>query len=188
MLRIAEVEFDKSRPVTVTGGEPLIWQDFLLGLIDVSGDRPLHLETAGHDLAQLAAVMDGFDHISLDLKLPDDLSEPVPSGPTNGALPRTSIDWDALRLGQLDLLRTRPQSACAKLVVTPHTNPSAFATILEDLARVAPQLPLFIAPASPRGSGKLSTCDSLRGVVAAALEVGLEPRVLYQMHRALGVR
>jgi len=188
MLRVAEVELAKQRPLAVTGGEPLVWPGFLAGLIDVSGDRPLHLETAGHDLTALAAVIDGFDHISLDLKLPGDLAPPVPAGFAGAPPPTTISDWDALRLGQLELLASRARSACVKLVVSPGTDPEDFATLLGDLARIAPELPLFVAPASPRDGSPSLSLDSLDGVVAAALDAGLEPRVLYQMHRALGVR
>jgi len=185
MLQVAEVELDRARPIAVTGGEPLIWPGFLKGLADVAGERALHLETAGHDLEALKCVIDRFAHVSLDLKLPGDLAEPVGS---DAKLPRTKDDWDALRAGQLALLSERATSACAKLVVTPGTAPEDFQGILSDLARLAPALPLFIAPASPRGDHPVGSLESLGGVVTAALDLGLEPRVLYQMHRALGVR
>ena len=63
--------------------------------------------------------------------------------------------------------------------------------ILDDLKRLGPNLPLFIAPESPSDARAPFGRDVLQGVdqlVAAALERGLSPRVLPQMHRALGVR
>jgi len=188
MLRVAEVEHASCRPIAVTGGEPLLWPAFLVGLRAVAGDRPLHLETAGHDLAALEHVLDSFDHISLDLKLPGDLLPPAVAVFPSHALPTTASDWDALRARQLDLLSRCESSACVKLVVTPGTRPQDFDGLLGDLARLAPDLPLFVAPASPREGQDLGDLASLDGVVAAALEAGLEPRVLPQMHRALGVR
>ena len=188
MLRVAEVELNVDRPIAVTGGEPLIWPGFLLGLRKVAGDRALHLETAGHDLAALEAVGAAFDHISLDLKLPGDLARPARSSFPSSALPESASDWDALRVRQLDILTARGASACLKLVVTPGTDPADFEPLLADVARLAPELPLFVAPASPREGSDLGDLASLDGVVAAALEAGLEPRVLSQLHRALGVR
>lgn len=185
MLRVAEAELDPRRPIAVTGGEPTIWPDFLLGLADVAGDRPLRLETAGQDPDALAAVLPRFDHLSLDLKLWADLAPPAAPG-----LPSDRTDWDALRGRQLALALEhvdRGGTVALKLVVTPGTDPARFDPLLDDLARLAPDLPLFLAPASPREPGPYDL-DPVDGVAARALERDLAPRVLPQLHRALGVR
>jgi organic radical activating enzyme len=183
MIEVAEVELDRTRPISVTGGEPLLWPGFLEALADVAGERALHLETAGHDLEALVRIGGFFSHISLDLKLPADLAAPVGIDQ-----PASASDWDALRPAQLELLSQHAGSACVKLVVTPGTDPGAYERLLGDLERLAPTLPLFITPATPRKGSPLGPLDALDGVVAAALDLGLEPRVLTQLHRALGVR
>ncbi len=185
MLRVAEVELDPHRPIAVTGGEPTLWPDFLLGLADVAGERPLRLETAGQDLAALARVLPRFDHLSLDLKLGDDLAPPAGDG-----LPADAGAWDSLRPRQLALATGHVDAggtAALKLVVTPGTDPAAFDTILDDLTRLAPDLPLFLAPASPRDDGPYDL-DPVDALAARALAAGLSPRILPQLHRALGVR
>jgi organic radical activating enzyme len=73
---IAEVEPGSPRTVSVTGGEPLMWPRFLLGLKPMLGARRVHLETAGAHPRRLASVIDAFDHVSLDLKPELDLDEP----------------------------------------------------------------------------------------------------------------
>src|SRR5688572_32219418 len=44
---IAEVENGAQRTVSITGGEPLMWPEFLRGLRKMVGGRRVHLETAG---------------------------------------------------------------------------------------------------------------------------------------------
>ena len=191
MVRVAEVELDALRPIAVTGGEPLLWPDFLLGLADVAGDRPLRLETAGHDLDALERVLGRFDHLSLDLKLAADLAPPTWSGaPDQPDLPADAAAWDSLRPRQLALANAHVQdggTAALKLVVTPGTDPDAFDTLLDDLTRLAPDLPLFLAPAS-RPKGAAYDMEPVDALAARALAIGLFPRVLPQLHRALGVR
>ena len=46
-LWVAGVEPGEPRTVSVTGGEPLMWPDFILGLRSMVAPRRLHLETAG---------------------------------------------------------------------------------------------------------------------------------------------
>ena len=194
LLRVAEEELSEGpghRPIAVTGGEPLMWPDFLLGLGDVAGDRPLHLETAGHDCDSLERVLPIFDHLSLDLKLASDLAQPGPG------LPASAEDWDALRPRQLRLATEhlgRGGTVSIKLLVTRQSlSPDTDSPdpILDDLQRLGPGLPLFIAPESPSDPAAPFDREVLGAVdqlVAASLERGLSPRVLPQMHRALGVR
>jgi 7-carboxy-7-deazaguanine synthase len=155
ILRVAEAELDEGpdlRPIAVTGGEPLIWPDFLLGLADVAGERRLHLETAGHDCDALERVLPAFDHLSLDLKLALDLGQPE----ADQGLPSSEADWDSLRPRQLQLAKdhvARGGTASIKLVVTKAASApdsSEFESILSDLERLGRGLPLFLAPESPR--------------------------------------
>lgn len=196
MLKVAEAERDPRLPIAVTGGEPLAWPDFLLGLSDVAGERPLRLETSGHDLDALAAVLPRFDHLSLDLKLPEDLAPPVladfeAQGLAVTPPPSTATDWDSHRTRQLALCREhieRGGTVALKLVATTGTDPAAFDPILADVARLAPDLPLFLAPATPPREGNPYDLVPVDGVLERALDLDLLPRVLPQLHRALGIR
>src|SRR4030095_16410788 len=90
------------RTVSVTGGEPLMWPDFLLGLKSMLSPRRVHLETAGAHPKTLARVIDAFDHVSLDLKGDGDLDAPVEiedvaTEPTSEKTPRTRAEWRAAR-------------------------------------------------------------------------------------------
>ena len=66
---IDEVDPSGRMTVSVTGGEPLLWPEFLLSLRPLLGRRRIHLETAGAHPLTLARVLDACDHVSADLKL-----------------------------------------------------------------------------------------------------------------------
>ena len=187
--RIAEAEPGRQRTVSVTGGEPLLWPAFLAELPGFLGPRRLHLETAGAHPAALERVIDCFDHISLDLKAPDDLDRPVQvelDGGSSEALPHTAADWAGARTACLSLVVGR--DACAKLVVTGGTRTAAYTELLDDILQHAPELPVFIQPATPMRRVRAPEASELEAVLEAALERELPVRVVPQVHRLLGVR
>jgi organic radical activating enzyme len=192
--RVAEVEPGTPRTVSVTGGEPLMWPDFVLGLRDVLGPRRLHLETAGGHPDALERVLPVCDHVSLDLKLPADLGPPVPLRIPSGVedaparferSPRDAQDWRAARARDLALLRGR--DAALKLVVAGGRRAEEFEELLADAARLAGELPLVVQPVSPRAGVEAPSAALLADVVELARELRLAVRVVPQVHRLLGL-
>jgi organic radical activating enzyme len=164
---IAEVEPGGPRTVSVTGGEPLLWPEFLLGLKSMLSPRRLHLETAGAHPRTLARVIDAFDHVSLDLKPDGDLDAPVEEGlPEIERTPRTRAEWHAAREACLALVAGR--DACAKIVVSPG-------------------LTVYLQPATPMGGSTAPSPETIRGLVEMARDRDLSVRVVPQVHRALGI-
>src|SRR5688572_9174526 len=147
---IREVEPSGPRTVSVTGGEPLMWPEFVLGLRGVIGERRLHLETGGGHPQSLARALEAVDHVSLDLKLPSDLRAPVPlATPADAAegaaqrfeaSPHSAAQWRAARARDLALVRGR--DACGKLIVAGDRRAEEFEELVLDVARLAPELPL----------------------------------------------
>jgi organic radical activating enzyme len=191
---VAEVEPGAPRTVSVTGGEPLMWPAFVLGLRDVLGPRRLHLETAGGHPESLERVLPACDHVSLDLKLPADLDAPEPLVPPADVedapraferSPRSAEDWREARARDLGLVRGR--DAAAKLVVAGGRSAEAYEELLDDLARLAPDLPLYVQPATPAGGVRAPAEDLVDEVVELARELGLAVRVVPQLHRLMGL-
>ncbi len=174
------------RTISVTGGEPLLWPDFLLELARLAGNRRIHLETAGAHPDALARVADSMHHLSLDLKLASTLAAPVElEGHADEPSPRTSAEWSAVRARTLALARGR--DACGKIVLVAGFDPDELQELLDDVLRLAPELPVILQPATPvRAAGRPSAAE-LGHAVELALERGLVVRVLPQIHRALGV-
>jgi 7-carboxy-7-deazaguanine synthase len=186
---IAEVEPGAPRTVSVTGGEPLLWPEFVLGLHAVLGGRRLHLETAGAHPRALERVLEVCDHVSLDLKLPEDLAAPVEiehEGATGERAPRDADEWARARERCLRLLAGR--DAAAKLIVAGGRAVDDYEELVLDLARLARALTLIVQPATPIGGVTAPAPELVEGVLEFAREHGLNVRVLPQVHRALGVR
>ncbi len=201
-LWIASVEPGDPRTISITGGEPLMWPEFIRALRPMVGDRRLHLETAGAHPEALARVIDVIDHVSMDLKLPSDMDptvelEPVDLAPGEDGepadrlapiterAPQTPDEWAMARRRCLDLIRDH--DACVKVVVSGGQPARAYDELFEDVARRAPNCPVFIAPATPIGDVIAPEFQDLVTVVENARDLGLDVRVLPQVHRMLGI-
>ena len=189
---IAGVEPREARKVSLTGGEPLMWPEFVVALRGMIGERPLHLETAGGHPRALEQVIEFVDHISLDLKLPIDLAPPLESvpaadrpAPTRELAPRNADEWRAARRACLQLVADR--DACAKIVVAGRRSLVEFEPLLEDLVHVAPKVPLVLQPVTPANGVVAPEADFLTDLVEEARDLGLHVRVVPQVHRALGL-
>jgi len=169
--------------VSVTGGEPLLWPEFLLGLRPLLKRRRVHLETAGAHPLTLGRVLDACDHVSADLKLPLDMEPPEEVGfSSQEASPSTEVDWQIARRSFLESIRGR--DACCKVVVVGGRSAGDFAGLFADVRECAPELTLFLQPATPIRGATAPTSAALAEIVSSAERAGLSVRVLGQLHRA----
>jgi len=183
---IAAAEGGRARTVSVTGGEPLLWPDFLCELAGFVGERRLHLETAGAHPAALERVLAHVDHVSLDLKLASDLAAPRELGPGPAEpAPADERAWSRARRRSLGLVASR--DACGKLVVTGASDPEGLCALLDEVRALAPGLPVFLQPATPCRDAAAPAPELVAWLADQALERELEVRVVPQVHRALGV-
>ena len=184
---ISEVDPQGHRPVSVTGGEPLLWPAFLRELATLTGSRRRHLETSGSDPDALEEVLDVVDHVSLDLKLPADLDPPaaVEEAPGSRPAPASEREWAEVRARNLVAVRDR--DACGKLVVRGGIDPDAYLPILDDVADLNRGLLLVLQPVTPVRGAPAPDRALLDALVALALERELDVRVVPQIHRGLGL-
>jgi len=170
----------------VTGGEPLLWPDFIRELASLIGARRLHLETSGVDGDALERVLDVVDHVSLDLKLPLDLDPPVPVAEAPARpVPHGDSAWAEARARALVAVRGR--DACGKLIVRGGVEATAFEPILDDVADLDRELPLVIQPVTPMRGVDRPDRALLEALVDRALERELDVRVVPQIHPGLGL-
>lgn len=182
---IAAVEPGRARTISVTGGEPLLWPGFLRALRSQVAGRRIHLETAGAHPAALAEVLASIDHVSLDLKLPADLDAPEPVAGAREPVPRDESEWGAVRRRMLELVRGR--DACGKLILAGGRAAREFEPILDDVAALAPELPLFLQPVTPMNGVPAPAREALFELVELVLARGLTVRVVPQLHRQLRI-
>ncbi|MHC4376132.1 MAG: 7-carboxy-7-deazaguanine synthase QueE [Planctomycetota bacterium] len=213
--RIAEVEREaggSKRTVSLTGGEPLAYPDFAVELASLIGSRALHLETAGVHPAALERVLPATRHVSLDLKLMGDLDAPVAlpgadglaarldgfdaaelaaAAPSGEPTPALADELRAARRACLNLLARRDPAegatACAKLVVTERTSELEAVEALDDVAELAPELTVFVQPATATARTSAPGSELVEALVEAALERRLATRSLPQIHPLLGL-
>ncbi len=180
---IDEVDPSGRMTVSVTGGEPLLWPEFLLGLRPLLGRRRVHLETAGAHPHSLRRVLDACDHVSADLKLPLDMGPPESSGfSEEEPSPSTEAEWQRARRTFLESISGL--DACCKVVVAGGHHAGAYSGLFEDVSECAPELPLFLQPATPVRGAEAPTREEVAELAAYAEGSGLNVRVLGQLHRA----
>ncbi|MBI1382790.1 MAG: radical SAM protein [Planctomycetaceae bacterium] len=185
--RVRAAESGARRTVSLTGGEPLLWPRFAAELARALAPRRVHLETAGAHPQALETLLAHVAHVSLDLKLAADLQAPVEGVdlPEREPEPRDAAGWRAVRRHVLPLLVDR--DACAKLVVTEHTDVAEALVALDDLRELAPRVPVFLQPATPRPRAAAPEPARVDALVQGALERGLSVRSLPQIHPLLGL-
>lgn len=159
--------------LAITGGEPLLYPQFVAELSEQARRRelPLYLETAGHLPEPLRRVAARAAFIALDFKLPSTLAAPVPQ--------ERFVESYAAAQG-------RPLAV--KLVVTDETEPEEVARACEALAGVSVRGPLVLQPVTPREGLRPPDCALLERLWAAAAAHIADVRVIPQCHRLLGVR
>jgi organic radical activating enzyme len=189
---IGAAEPREPRTLSLTGGEPLLWPDFILALASMVGERPMHLETAGAHPEALARVAHVFDHISLDLKLPADMRAPVeiaglPESPNfaRELAPTNDTEWREARRACLKWVAG--SDACAKVVVAAERTVHDYAPLFEDLAQLAPDIPLYLQPATPMAGIQAPLPAFLDELLEDARDLGLTVRVVPQVHRFMGI-
>jgi organic radical activating enzyme len=192
---VAEVEPGGPRTVSVTGGEPLLWPEFVIALKGMLGARRLHLETAGAHPRALARVALAVDHVSLDLKCAADLDAPVELAPLETELehapreseraPRDAAEWRVARAACLQLVGGR--DACAKVIVSGERRAEDFVELLDDVERLAPNLLVVVQPATAVRAVPAPELALVGAVAEMARDRDLSVRILPQLHRLIGV-
>ena len=184
---VGEVEPGEPRPISITGGEPLLWPGFILGLASMVGERPLHLETAGAHPEALQRVLHAVAHVSLDLKLPADLGpvEELVGYQVEESAPDSPMDWADVRQRCLNLVAD--MDACAKVVVSGGRSCEDYLPLFEDLSKLAPKLPLYLQPVTPMGGVEAPGSELLLELCEMARDLEIEVRVVPQVHRLMGL-
>jgi organic radical activating enzyme len=162
--------------VSVTGGEPLVFPEFVreLGRILRGKGFRLHLETAALDADALQKCVDQVDHLSADYKLP----ETVAGAPNHGKA--------HVRCCQVAI--ARGTSVDVKVVLTPKVLDHSLEQALQDLLPVREKIVLILQPATPFGAVAQPVArQDLERFVTIAARAGFDLRVLPQVHRQLQV-
>jgi organic radical activating enzyme len=177
MQAIDSLEEEKGihHSVSLTGGEPLVYADFLKVFLPIlkKSRRRSYLETNGTLPEALAAVIGSIDIVAMDLKLPSSTGCGE-SWKEHAAFLKKALEKDVL----------------VKVVVTPQTTAGDFDRAVAIMAGTAKEIPFIIQPATPvRDSDKEVPREMLLGFLETALAAGLDhTRVIPQVHKTLRLK
>lgn len=186
--QLAQAKAAPGRPVRVslTGGEPLVFPDFVreFGRAIREFGMRLHLETAAIDPDALAKCINQVDHLSADWKLPETLgpaaqpSAALAPGATFGERHRRCVELGLQRGATVDV----------KIVLTPAVGDPSFEAALAELVPYRDKVVLVLQPVTPFGAvtRPLPRAD-LERFAASALRAGFDVRVVPQVHKVLQV-
>lgn len=161
--------------VSLTGGEPLMYADFLkvfLPLLHKKGVQS-YLETNGTLPDELSGVIDLIDIVAMDFKLPSSTGE--------------EAFWDE----HYEFLKIAlKKNVFVKVVVTPDTTVGDIEKTVELINKAGKSIPLIIQPVTPVGPGAKEVS---REMLLKFLEIGLKNkldhiRVIPQVHKILKLK
>lgn len=161
--------------VSLTGGEPLIYAEFLKVFLPMlkKSPRRSYLETNGTLPEAIAALIDSIDIVAMDIKMPS----------STGDRPF----WDEHREFLKIALK---KNVLVKTVVTSGTTKEDVEKAIELIYEIARNIPFILQPATPMREGdKEVPKDTLLEFLEMGLKRGLDHiRVIPQVHKVLKLK
>jgi len=174
--RLLQLESDHGphHAVSLTGGEPLLYGDFLKELLPRlhrDGFR-LYLETNGTYPERLQDVLPWIDIIAMDIKLPSATQD--------------RPFWEEHR-AFLNLGKTR--GLFVKIVVTEGTRLEEVQRAIREVASVSRDIPFVLQPVTPHGVVKKTPSQkTMFSFEQEARTLLRDVRVIPQLHKLVGVQ
>jgi 7-carboxy-7-deazaguanine synthase len=176
----------KQPRVSVTGGEPLVFPEFVHAFGKAVRDQGmrLHLETAAIDPDALERCINQVDHLSADFKLPETLAEPQ----RKDLLLMPGRNYGDLHVRCCEVGLRRGATVDVKLVLTDRVQDPSFEQALEQLQPLRDKVLLVLQPVTPFGPVKRSLpASDLERFVATAVRHKFDVRVVPQTHKTLNL-
>jgi 7-carboxy-7-deazaguanine synthase len=161
--------------VSLTGGEPLMYTDFLKALLPLlrKKSKKSYLETNGTLPEELSGVIDLVDIVAMDFKLPSSTGE--------------IAFWDE----HLEFLKIAlKKNVFVKIVVTPDTTIEDVEKTIGLIKKAGKSIPLILQPVTPTVPGAKEVSKEM---LLKFLDIGLKNdldhiRVIPQVHKMLKLK
>lgn len=159
--------------VALTGGEPLLYPDFVAALAERlhQADHKVYLETAGHLPQALSAVIDSMDWVAMDFKLPSTLVEPVPA----------AVFGEFLQIAQ-------ERNCFVKIVLTDRVTSEELLEACQIIAQVEKSTLVVLQPVTPVGDRQTPDGATVLHWQQLCSELLDDVRMIPQCHRILNVK
>jgi len=160
-----------SKWISLTGGEPLLWADFIseLGSRLKPQGYNFMLETNGLLYEQLDTCLPGLDMISMDFKLPSATGED---------------NWS--KHSQF-LVRAVNKPLYTKIVVDTRVKEVEVREAVKILAAVNPYIPLILQPVTPIGDIAPPDLEIILNLQKMCLKDIQDVRIIPQLHKYIGL-
>lgn len=160
-----------SKWISLTGGEPLIWNNFISELSRRLKPRGYNfmLETNGTLYEQLETCLEGLDLISMDIKLPSATGED---------------NWSK---HMQFLIRAVNKPTYAKVVVDSKVSDSEIRETVKIIAAVNADIPLILQPVTPVKDVYPPNMEKIIRLQKMCLEKIRDVRVIPQIHKYMGL-
>lgn len=168
VLKTVSLSTKPGQFVSLTGGEPLLWADFVSALCPKLKERGLkvYLETNGTLVDEMEKIAGLVDTVAMDIKPPSDCGQDL---------------WDVHRRF-LELVR---EKAFVKLVITSGILPEEVERAVGLISDIDNRIPLVLQPASGELAPDISQARKYQAAASRRLN---EVRIIFQMHKRWGVR
>ncbi len=157
--------------VSLTGGEPLLFPDFILAISPLLLERglPVYLETNGTLPDALERVIGAVRHVAMDIKLESATGQPTP--------------WDAhvrfLRIAAMHGVQV-------KVVVTSMTPDDELALVAKVVNEGWFKAPVVLQPVTPTGGARPPSAAVMLRIQEFLARRVLSVRVIPQVHKLMG--
>ncbi|MDD5491851.1 MAG: 7-carboxy-7-deazaguanine synthase QueE [bacterium] len=177
LKKIKSLNLGKMHSVSITGGEPLLYADFLRELIPQLKKLGLktYLETNGTLPLELEKVISVVDYVAMDIKLP-----------SSGNI----ACWKEHRefLAVLNKSRLCPGKYFVKIILTSKTRATEIKKAADIIAKVSRSIPLILQPVTPIRQVRVTVPKNIIAFQNLALERLSTVKVIPQTHKLLGLR
>jgi len=166
--------------VSITGGEPLLYPEFVADLAaQVRGvGLRVYLETNGQRVAELEQVIEHVDIVAMDAKLPSS-QEQTPDFDAAACLARSS-EFVRVALSR---------EVVVKVICTADPEDAEVLAVAQGIAEQSRDVLMVLQPATPRYRGEDAVGPArLLKLQDLAAEYLRDVRVIPQCHRTMGVR
>ena len=173
--RVLALEADKGphHSISFTGGEPLLYPDFLKRLLPLlkSDGFLVYLETNGTFPQRLQEILPWVDIIAMDMKLPSATRD----------RPFWKEHREFLKIGRM-------RNLFVKIVVTEETAFNEVEKAVQEIARVDRAIPLVLQPVTPYGEiQETISSTSLFLLEKQARGILQDVRSIPQLHKLVGI-
>ena len=174
-MRFLETSKGPHHSVSLTGGEPLLYSEFLKIFLRMLKKEKFktYLETNGTLPDELSRVIDFIDVVAMDFKLPSSTGQ--------------AAFWDE----HFEFLKiSTKKKVFVKAVITPNTTREDIDKTIDLIKRLKANIPLVFQPATPlKAQDKGVDKEALLGFVEMGLKNNLDNvRVIPQVHKILKIK